>query len=195
MGCPLHKKRFLFLFLLPIAFLNFEQTTVGVSISIHSPTVVVNSNNFHTHPICNLLSTNEINPIENIFNKNVMQNGISKIVKSGRFNQFLLKSARLQSHYYNIHQYTPIQPGTEELLLSSRKVHPPVSQIWCEAGFCDRSDIHQYTPIQPGTEELLLSSRKVNPSVRADSRLKYFCTTPKFVDIQWFLVIQMNITN
>ena len=23
-------------------------------------------------------------------------------------------------------RYTPIQPGTEELLLSSRKVHPPV---------------------------------------------------------------------
>ena len=90
--------------------------------------IVANSNNFQTHPVCNLLSANEINPSENIFNKNVMQNGISKIVKSWRF---LLKSGRLQPHYidsggYNIRRYTPIQPGTEELLLSSRKVHPPV---------------------------------------------------------------------
>ena len=27
---------------------------------------------------------------------------------------------------YNIRRYTPIQPGAEELLLSSSKVHPPV---------------------------------------------------------------------
>ena len=32
-------------------------------------------------------------------NNNVMQNGISKIVKSWRFNQFLLKSRRFQPHY------------------------------------------------------------------------------------------------
>ena len=90
---------FLFLFLLPIACLNFEQTIAGISISIHFRTVVANSNNFQTHPVCNLLSTNEINPSENIFNNNFMQNWISKIVKSWRFNQFLLKSGRLQPHY------------------------------------------------------------------------------------------------
>ena len=41
---------------------------------------------------------------------------------------------KLQPHYidagggggYNIRRYTPIQPGTEEFLLSSSKVHPPV---------------------------------------------------------------------
>ena len=73
---------------LPIVCLNFEQTIAGISISIHFRTVAANSNNFQTHPVCNLLSTNEINSSENIFN-NVMQNGISKIVKSGRFRQFL----------------------------------------------------------------------------------------------------------
>ena len=86
---------------------QFEQI-VGILISIHFRTVVVaNSNNFQIHPVCNLLSTNEINPSENIFNNNVVQNGISKIVKSGRFSQFLriglgdfiLKSGRLQPPY------------------------------------------------------------------------------------------------
>ena len=66
---------------LPIVFLNFEQTIVGISICIHFRTVAANSNNFQTHPVCNLLSTNEINPSENIFNNNVVQNGISKIVE------------------------------------------------------------------------------------------------------------------
>ena len=89
---------FLYLFLLPILCLNIEQTIAGILISIHFRTVAANSNNFQSHPICNLISTNEINPNENIFNNNVMQNGISKIVKSGKFNQFLLKSGRLQSH-------------------------------------------------------------------------------------------------
>ena len=51
------------------------------------------------HPVCNLFSINEINPSENIFNNNVMQNGIGRIVKSGRFKQFLLKSERLQPPY------------------------------------------------------------------------------------------------
>ena len=96
---PHTQNLFLFLFLLRIASLNFEQTIAGISISIHFRTVVANSNNLQTHPVCNLLSTNEINPSENIFNNNVMQNGISKIVKSSRFNQFLLKSGRLQPHY------------------------------------------------------------------------------------------------
>ena len=101
------------------------------------------SNNFQTHPVCNLLSTNEINPSENIFNNNVMQNGISKIVKSGRFIQFLkfiLKSGRLQLHHVGGRIYVDIQSGTKELLLSSRKVHQSVSQIWREAGFFDRSE-------------------------------------------------------
>ena len=94
-GAPSTQNLFLFL-LLPIVCLNFEQTIARISISIHFRTVVANSNNFQTHPVCNLLSTNEINPSENIFNNNVMQNGISKIVKSWRF---LLKCGRLQPHY------------------------------------------------------------------------------------------------
>ena len=88
---PSTQNRFLFLFLLPVAYLNIEQTIAGISISILYRTVVGNFNN--------LLSTNEINPSENVFNNNVMQNGIDKIVKSWRFNQFLLKSGRLQPHY------------------------------------------------------------------------------------------------
>ena len=114
--------------LLPIACLNFEQTIAGISISTHFQTVAANSNNFQTHPVCNLLSTNEINPSENIFNNNVMQNGISKVVKSGRFSQFLI----IGPHYITqgggggVVEYTSsLQSGTEELLLSSRKVHPP----------------------------------------------------------------------
>ena len=83
----------------PPARLNFEQTIAGISISIHFRTVVANFNNLQTHSVCNLFSTNEINPSENIFNNNVMQNGTSKIVKSWRFNQFLLKGGRLQPHY------------------------------------------------------------------------------------------------
>ena len=59
-----------FLFLLPIACLNLEQTIAGIPISIHFLTVVANFNNLQTHPS------------ENIFNNNVMHNGISKIVKS-----------------------------------------------------------------------------------------------------------------
>ena len=96
---PPQQNRFLFLFLLPVAYLNIEHTIAGMSISIHYRTVVANFNNLQTHPVCNLFSTNEINPSENIFNNNVLQNGISKIVKSWRFNQFLLKSGRLQPHY------------------------------------------------------------------------------------------------
>ena len=93
---------------LSIFCLNFEQTIAGISISIHFRTVAANSDNYQTHPVYNLLSTNEINPSENIFNNNVMQNGINKIVKIGRFSQFLkigleenfiLKSERLQPHY------------------------------------------------------------------------------------------------
>ena len=145
----------MFLFLLPaspIVYLNFEQTIAGISISIHFQTVVANSNNFQTHPVCNLFSSNEINPRENIINNNVMQNGISKIVKSGRFSQFLKigleESFILETGGFshttsrrgqNIRRYTHLRSSTEELLLSSRKVHPPVSQIWWEAGFFDRS--------------------------------------------------------
>ena len=89
---------------LPILCLNLEQSIAGISISIHFR----NFNNLQTHPVCNFLSTNEINSSENIFNNNVMQNGISIIVKRGRFSQFLkivleenliLKSGRLQPHY------------------------------------------------------------------------------------------------
>ena len=78
---PAHKIFFLYFFLLHIVCLNIEQTIAGILISILFRTVVANSNNFQTHPVCNLLSTNEINPSENIFNNNVMQNGINKIVK------------------------------------------------------------------------------------------------------------------
>ena len=79
---------------------------------IHFLTVVANFNNLQTHPS------------EIIFNNNVMQNGISKIVKSWRFNQFLLKSRRLQPHYIDAGDI--IQPATEGLLLSFREVHLPV---------------------------------------------------------------------
>ena len=104
MGCPpTHPQNFfLFLCLLPVAYLNIEQTIAGISTSILYRTVVANFNNLQTHPVCNLFSTNEINPRKNIFNNNVMQNGISKIVKSCRFNLFLLKSERLQSHYIDV---------------------------------------------------------------------------------------------
>ena len=96
---PSTQNRFLFLFLLPVAYLNIEQIIAGIAISIHYRTVVANFNNLQTHPVCNLFSTNEINPSVNIFNNNVIQNGIIKIVKSGRFNQILLKSESLQPHY------------------------------------------------------------------------------------------------
>ena len=114
-------KHNLFLFLLPIPCLNFEQKIGGILISIHFLTVVANFNNLQTHPVCNLLSTNEINPSENIFNNNVMHNGISKTVNSWAFNQFLLKSRRFQPHYIDAGDIA--QPGTEELLLSSRTIH------------------------------------------------------------------------
>ena len=114
MGPPPPHTQNRFLFLLPIACLNFEQTIAGIPISLHFLTVVANCNNLQTHPVCNLFSTNEINPSENIFNNNVMQNGISKIVKRWR----------LQPHYIDAGDI--IQPDTEELLLSSRTVHPPV---------------------------------------------------------------------
>ena len=79
----------------------------GISISFHFRTVAANSNNFQTHPVCNLLSTYEIKSSENIFNNHVMQNGIRKIVESGKSSQFqkfaleenfILKSGRLQPH-------------------------------------------------------------------------------------------------
>ena len=97
--CGAPHKIFLSLYLLPITCLNFEQTIARIPISIHFLTVVANFNNLQTHPVCNLFSPNEINPSENIFNNNVMQNGISKMVKRWRFNQFLLKSGRLHPHY------------------------------------------------------------------------------------------------
>ena len=106
---PIHTKSF-FVPLPPprLSIFCLEKTTAGISISIHFRTIATNSKNFQTHPVCNLLSTSEINPSENIFNNNVMQNEISKIVKSGRFSQFLkigleenfiLKSGRLQPPY------------------------------------------------------------------------------------------------
>ena len=110
-GAPSTQNLFLFLFRLPASLFsacNLEQKIAGISISIHSRTVAANSNNFQTHPVCHLLSTKEINPSEIIFNNNVIQNGINKIVKTERFCQFLkigleenfiLKSARPQPHY------------------------------------------------------------------------------------------------
>ena len=130
-------KQNLFLFLLPIPCLNFEQKIAGILISIHFLTVVANFNNLQTHPVCNVLSTNEINPSENIFNNNVMHNGISKIVKSWTFNQFLLKSRRLQPHYIDAGDIT--QPGTEELLLLFRTIHQEslivlrVFRVWADS--------------------------------------------------------------
>ena len=124
----------------------------GISISIHFRTVAANSNNFQTHTVCNLLSTNEINPSENILNNNVMQNGISKIVKSWRFSRFLksglkenfiLKSGRLQPHYITQGvEYTSIYSS----IIWHRRIAvivqkgPSTSQIWWNAGFFDRSE-------------------------------------------------------
>ena len=119
--------RFLFLFLLPFAYI--EQTIAGISTSILYRTVVANFNNLQTHPVCNLFSTNEINPSENIFNNNVMQNGISKVVKSWRFNQFLLKRGRLQPHYIDagdIIYVDILRYNLAQKNCSSRKVHPPL---------------------------------------------------------------------
>ena len=126
LGCHSTQNLYMFLFLVPIACLNFEQTIAGISMSIHFRTVVANSNNFQTQPVYYLLSTNEINPSENIFNNNVMQKGISKIVKPGRRNQFLLERRMLQPNYITqVVEYTsfsPVLPGTEELLLSNLNV-------------------------------------------------------------------------
>ena len=50
-GCsPSTQNRFLFLFLLPVAYLNIEQIIAGISISIHYRTVAANFNNLQTHP-------------------------------------------------------------------------------------------------------------------------------------------------
>ena len=59
---PSTQNRFLFLFLLPVAYLNIEQTFAGISICILYRIFVANFNNLLTHPVCNLFSTNEINP-------------------------------------------------------------------------------------------------------------------------------------
>ena len=121
-----------------------EQTIVGMSTSILYRTVVANFNNLQTHPVCNLFSTNEINPSENIFNNNVMQNGISKIVKSWRFNQFLLKSGRLQPHYIDAGDiiYADILPyNLAQNNCCYRPENPSTSrQIWWEAGFFDQAE-------------------------------------------------------
>ena len=141
---PPPQNRFLFLFLLPVAYHYIEQTIAGISSSILYRTVVANFNNLQTHPVCNLFSTNEINPSENIFNNNVMQNGISKIVKSWRFNQFLLKSGRLQPHYIDAGGiiYVDILPyKLAQKNCCYRPEMPPTSrQNWWEAGFFDRAE-------------------------------------------------------
>ena len=157
-GCPLHTKSFS-LPLPPPAFPLSASTLNGqlpeyrsqsISEMLQPILIISKLARFVICSVCNLLSINEINPSENIFNNNVMQNGIRKIVKSGRFSQslkigleenFILKSGRLQPHYItqNIRRYTPLQSGTEEFLVLPRKVHPPVGQIWWEAGFFDRS--------------------------------------------------------
>ena len=131
-----------------------------------------------------------------------MQNGISKIVKSWRF---LLTSWRFQPHYidadgYNIRRYTPIQRGTKELLLSPRKVHPPVVRFGGKQDsliglrvFRGRADSNLNAPRRGGR----------GPFRRQIPTIKFYdfrggrneCMNPKFVGIQWFLVTQMNITN
>ena len=142
MGCsPSTQNRFLFIFLLPVAYLNIEQIIAGISISIHYRTVVAKFNNLQTHPVCNLFSINEINPSVNIFNNNVIQNGISKIVKSGRFNQFLLKNERLQPRYITQGvEYTSIYSHTtwhRRIAVIVQKGPSTSRQIWWEAGFFD----------------------------------------------------------
>ena len=54
---PSTQNRFLFLFLLPVAYLNIEQTIAGISISILYRTVVANFNNLQTHPVCTVLTS------------------------------------------------------------------------------------------------------------------------------------------
>ena len=138
-GCPPPHKIFLCSSSpLPVP---LEQTIAGISISIHFRTVVANFNNLQTHPVCNLFSTNEINPSENIFNNNVMQNGIRKIVKSWRFNQFLLKSGRLQPHYIDagdiIYSHTTWH---RRIAVIVHKDPSTSRQIWSEAGFFDQAE-------------------------------------------------------
>ena len=141
---PSTQNLFMFLFLHSNACLNFEQTIARISISIHFRTVVANFNNLQTHPVCNLFSTNEVNPRENIFNKNVMQNGINKIVKSWRFNQFLLKSGRLQPHYIDAGDiiYVDILPYNlpQKIAVIVQEGPSTIRQIWWKAGFFDRTE-------------------------------------------------------
>ena len=61
-----------------------------------------------------------------------MRNGISKIVKSWGFNQFLLKSGRLQQNYIDAEDIT--QPVIVQKGPSTSR------QIWSEAGFFDRAE-------------------------------------------------------
>ena len=65
---PSTQNLFLFLFHLRASPLSAStlKTIVGISISIQFRTVVANSNNFQTHPVCNLLSTNEIKSVFNL---------------------------------------------------------------------------------------------------------------------------------
>ena len=139
---PSTQNRFLFFFLLPGADLNIKQTIAGISISILYRTVVANFNNLQTHPVCNLFSTNEITLSENIFNNNDMQNGISKIVKSWRFNQFLLKSGRLQPHYIDAGDIIYVDILPYNLAQKNWCYHPDWSthQSSDLAGYFDRTE-------------------------------------------------------
>ena len=82
-------------------------------------------------------------------------------------------------------RYSPIQPGTKELLLSSRKVHPPVGAdsnlSVSRRGVTDKFRQGGGGGGGGGNFMILGESHK--------------CMTPKFVGIQWFLITQMNITN
>ena len=69
-GFPLHTKSFS-VPLPPPHCLPRLWTDNCRNIDLYFRTVVANSN-FQTHPVCYLLSTNVINPSENIFNNDVM---------------------------------------------------------------------------------------------------------------------------
>ena len=80
---PPQKNIFLFLFLLPIACLNFEQTIAGISISIHFRTVVANFNNLQIRfVICSVLTRLRWKPPnKTIFFENHLNNLLLEMIK------------------------------------------------------------------------------------------------------------------
>ena len=93
-----------------------------------------------------------------------------------------------------------IQPGPEELLLSSRKVHPPVVRF---GGKQDSLILLRVLGgglirIKTSPGGSYLDADKVGGSGSLNVKIlggPHKCMTPKLVGIQWFLVTQVNISN